>query len=98
MTQKQKILNILRQEGSKGLNSYEWRHIALQLPTRIFELKQAGYLITEKTNHDRSVNYFLIQEPTAATAPQKPNYEEMYNFTNDGRAVLREEPKQEVLW
>jgi len=98
MTQKQKILNILRQEGSKGLNSYEWRHIALQLPTRIFELKQAGYLITEKTNPDRSVNYLLIQEPKQATVSQKPNYEEMYNFTSDGRAIPKEEPKQEVLW
>lgn len=61
MTQKQKILKLLK-DNPKGINSYGVaRDLALQLPTRVWELKQMGYNITSVTKDDKSVDYVLLE-------------------------------------
>ena len=63
LTQKQRILKLL-QENPAGINSYGIaRELALQLPTRIWELKAKGYDITSITKEDKSVDYILNAEP-----------------------------------
>ena len=63
MTQHQRILLILRDAGSAGMNSYTWRMKFIQLPVRIKELKEKGYGIVSQTNKNRSVNYILTFDP-----------------------------------
>lgn len=58
------ILQILRQSGKAGMNSYTWRMKFIQLPVRIKELKEKGFLITKRENANRSVDYILIMEPS----------------------------------
>lgn len=57
--QQTKILQILRDCGETGMNSYTYRMQFIQLPARIKELKDKGYYITSHTNKNRSVNYIL---------------------------------------
>lgn len=71
MTQIKRILKILSKKGSEGMNSYQYRMEFIQLPARIWDLKQFGHQIIEKTNPDRSVNYILTSE---ATKPIPPEY------------------------
>lgn len=62
-TQKERILSLLK-ENPAGINSYGVaRDLALQLPTRVWELKQLGYDITSITKSDKSVDYILNYEP-----------------------------------
>ena len=62
-TQKQKILNLL-QENPAGINSFGVaRDLALQLPTRIYELREKGYNILSINKSDNSVDYVLQGEP-----------------------------------
>ena len=96
MTQKAKILQLLKDASTKGVNSYGVaRDIALQLPTRIYELKQQGYIIKSRQNDDKSVTYFLFHEPStphpeAPTMPvDAPKAPEPDMFTrHDDRATL----------
>ena len=71
MSQKEKLLALLRQAGPQGVNSFGIaRDLALQLPVRIKELKEAGYFITTRQRSNRSVDYILIPSSTdPATAP-----------------------------
>lgn len=63
LTQQDKILNLLR-EHPAGVNSFGLaRDIALQLPTRIKELKIKGYQIVSISKPDNSVDYVLQGEP-----------------------------------
>lgn len=63
LTQKQKILALL-QENPAGINSFGVaREIALQLPTRILELRRAGHDITSIGKDDGSVDYVLQNSP-----------------------------------
>lgn len=67
LTQKERILNLL-QENPAGINSFGVaREIALQLPTRILELRRAGHTITSIGKDDGSVDYIL----SGAAASQK---------------------------
>lgn len=62
-TQKEKILNLLR-ENPAGINSFGVaRDLALQLPTRIWELRQKGYQIISINKQDGSVDYVLQEIP-----------------------------------
>lgn len=59
-TQKEKILKLLTEAGSTGINSFGVaRDLALQLPTRIWELKQQDYEILSIDKEDGSVDYVL---------------------------------------
>lgn len=59
-TQKEKILRLLTEAGQTGINSFGIaRDLALQLPTRIFELREQGYEIISIDQPDGSVNYVL---------------------------------------
>ena len=63
ITQKERILKLLK-ENPAGINSFGVaRDLALQLPTRIFELKQKGYLIVSISKDDGSVDYILQASP-----------------------------------
>lgn len=68
--QQQEIVQILKQRGTSGMNSYEWRMRFIQLPVRIKELKSMGYLITTEKKKNRSVNYILIEEPKTLLEPR----------------------------
>lgn len=68
MTQQDKILQLLKQAGSRGINSYGFgRKIALQLPRVMNDLRKAGYLWTTRHHKNRSVDYVLISEPEIKT-------------------------------
>lgn len=63
LTQQEKILKLL-QENPAGINSFGIaRDLALQLPTRIFELKRKGYEIVSTPKNDGSVDYTLQGQP-----------------------------------
>ena len=63
LTQQEKILKLL-QENPAGINSFGVaREIALQLPTRIKELKAKGYEILSLRKPDASVDYILQGSP-----------------------------------
>lgn len=64
MTQQNKILLLLKQAGTKGINSYGvGRQIALQLPRVMNDLKKAGHLWTTRRHRDASVDYILLSSP-----------------------------------
>ena len=94
MTQKLKILNALQQAGREGINSYTAREQlqVIQLPTRVFELKQEGHLIVERHNLDKSVNYILLNSPKTPIRPSQPVFILVGN-----RAIVKEEPVQLCL-
>ena len=80
MTQEGRVLQALRQARTEGINSYTAReelHI-IQLPARVWGLKAKGHLITERTNPDKSVTYFLISSPVV-----KPVLEPIGHFCGD---------------
>ena len=54
------------------MNSYAWRTKYVQLPARIWGLKQAGYLIATRRNKNGSVDYLLAGEPDTRTIQQAP--------------------------
>lgn len=63
-TQRQRILELLKQRGSLGVNSYEltYKYSIKQAPTRIYELKKLGHKISSSFLKDRSVQYTLDKE------------------------------------
>lgn len=75
-TQKEKILQLL-QENPAGINSFGVaREIALQLPTRILELKRKDYDITSIHKEDGSVDYILnILNMAGTSNPSKARFE-----------------------
>lgn len=63
ISQKEKILKLLR-DNPAGINSYGVaRDLSLQLPARVWDLKQAGYQITSINKSDGSVDYVLQGQP-----------------------------------
>jgi len=46
--QQSEILQVLKGSGVRGMNSYQWRMKYIQLPVRVKELKEKGYLITTR--------------------------------------------------
>lgn|SRR3990167_1475410 len=96
MTQKDRILNLLRKSGNKGISSFgQAREIALQLPTRIFELKQAGYNISSIEQKEGSTQYILLNEPQKKDQEQVREKKEYFYIGNV--AYLKREPEQGVL-
>lgn len=64
-TQRQKVLDLLKESGNQGVNSYDltYIHSIKQAPTRIKELRESGYVITSTTLSNRSVQYRLDSIP-----------------------------------
>lgn len=96
MTQHEKILEILKASGSKGMNSYEYRMQFIQLPVRIKELKEQGYLITTRTNKNRSVDYILMKAPRIAKKAVEITEEYVWDYSEStAREVLKSSLKPE---
>lgn len=95
-TQQQILLSQLKQ-GS--VNSYfaTYSLRIKQAPTRIKELKEAGYQIISKPNKDRSVDWRLVGSPVVKEVVKPKNDYSNYVFSKDGRAYIPDPPKQEVL-
>lgn len=64
-TQRLKVLQLLQEHKSAGVNSYDLTYVysIKQAPTRIKELKEEGYVITSQTLANRSVQYILNGAP-----------------------------------
>lgn len=87
LTQREKILKLL-QENPAGINSFGIaRDLALQLPTRVFELKRKGYDITSLPKPDGSVDYILNASPIEDL---KPDYTKANFIVENGiyKAVI----------
>lgn len=95
-TQREKVLELLKQAGRQGINSFSERATALQLPTRIFELKKEGYLITTRRHKDASVDYILMGGPRMPV--ETPEKEEMVEvtYTKDGYDYIKFVPKSQL--
>lgn len=63
-TQQARILQLLRETGEKGLNSYDltYTYYIKQAPTRINELREQGFKITSHLRPNRSVQYILHEK------------------------------------
>jgi len=98
--QRQRILELLRQSGNDGVNSYDltFKFGVKQAPTRIRELKDEGLIIKSRRRRDKSVDYILLGEMGGSTVttqpeiqPQKPWEEELVRVEKNGRVFW--EPK-----
>lgn len=101
MTQREEILQILRECGKSGMNSYQWRSRFIQLPVRILELKRMGNTIIAKLRKNKSVDYILIKETHRVLKKGHPVIETdvriAYHFI-DGVAIPYDiKPKQETF-
>ena len=95
MTQREKILGLLRRAGSLGVNSYGFaREIALQLPVRIKELQEEGHSILHRREKDKSMTYILLREKALESQP-----ESKFTWIYEGDTARRVpiESKQEQL-
>lgn len=95
-TQRQHVLELLKDAGMIGVNSYEltYRYGIKQAPTRIKELRDEGYSIISKPLPNRSVQYILnaepsnnVTEPKAEIPPWMKQYEK---YEKDGKTYWRE--------
>lgn len=61
-TQKQKLLRLLNERGSKGVGSFERVNLyMLQMPVRVMELRRKGYnIISKPIEHSKEVKYILV--------------------------------------
>ena len=76
-TQRQKILALLKQMGSAGVNSHDLTYLysVKQAPTRIKELRNLGFNIySSKVKSNRSVQYILIEGSTTPKQISHPIY------------------------
>ena len=96
--QQEKILQLLRHMGHRGVNSFDltYIHSIKQAPTRIKELKEQGYSIVSRPGKNKSVTYILLNSPASnrTTEPQnQPWQEELVPVTKNGY-IFWEKPKQ----
>jgi hypothetical protein len=91
MTQHQEILQILKQTGKTGMNSWLYRRQFIQLPVRIKELKEKGYLIVSQRNEDTSVNYILLSVSKPIVVSEKPQMIDV-PYKKDGYEYLGKVP------
>lgn len=61
--QREKILNMLREAGEKGILNTEFNQIYVRWDARIRELYQEGYIIKAELLGNGIYNYTLISEP-----------------------------------
>lgn len=64
-TQRNKVLDLLLEAGTRGVNSHDLTYIfsIKQAPTRVKELREAGYNIVSETLPNKSVQYVLDGVP-----------------------------------
>ncbi len=77
-TNHQQIIQLLKRTGSVGISGYDltYKYGIKQAPTRIFELKEKGYLIQTKP-FGKTVMYYLVGEVNRQTSNRatKPAYQ-----------------------
>lgn len=96
-TQREKVLEYLTTHP-EGLNSFDATYklgLGKQTPSRIKELREAGYKIRSIQKRNRSVNWVLGSD--SALRIQSPSLEDQYDFLPSGIAVLKVAPRQESL-
>lgn len=98
-TQQMQVLELLQTQGEYGVNSYDltYKYGIKQAPTRIKELRQAGYTITSRANKNRSVNYILVDHLKSVPQRTTVSQTKQWAFTPDGRAYQITAPQQEAL-
>lgn len=80
-TQKERILDLLTEAGEKGINSFGVaRDLSLQLPARVWELRQLGHEIVSVDKPDGSVDYILYGN----TEKHEPEF-----YKKDGKFYVR---------
>ncbi|MGM7720645.1 hypothetical protein [Metabacillus sp. Hm71] len=67
-TQREQILNKLRDAGDKGVTNTELLEIAIRYTARLHELYQQGYIIETVSINDGVYNYILKGEPEGETS------------------------------
>jgi hypothetical protein len=103
-TQEDKLLDLLINNGNKGVNSYyaTFTMRIKQAPARIKGLKKRGMLIVSRNKADRSVDWILISIPTRLQKQDQPTFEPkgIWDFSS-GNAVWKSQeelkPRQEAL-
>ena len=71
-TQRERIVELLKERGELGATNAELSRIALCYQTRVFELVEQGYEIKLENLGKGLVKYVLVKEPDAPVAPRKP--------------------------
>ena len=97
MNQHQEILQILKQCGKSGMNSWLYRRKFIQLPVRIKELKEKGYLIVSKRNEDTSVNYILLSKDQTKEQEVQNDYIWIFEGNVAKRVLKSDINKQQSL-
>jgi hypothetical protein len=70
-SQREQIYSLLKERAGQWVPAYELARLALQYGTRVFELRQAGAVISNKTEHHRGqiLSWFRLELPPTLTRP-----------------------------
>jgi len=84
-TQQDKVLQLLKASGSRGVNSYDltYLHAIKQAPTRISELKEQNHRIFSRTEKNRSVTYILQSNFVPTTKNKETDEEYVWIYEGD---------------
>jgi len=99
-TQQDKVLQLLKASGSRGVNSYDltYLHAIKQAPTRISELKEQNHRIFSRTEKNRSVTYILQSNFVPTTKNKETDEEYVWIYEeNSARRVSRSQMKPTQL-
>lgn len=100
-TQQEKVLLLLKNAGSRGVNSWDltYLHAVKQAPTRVKELKEKGNKIFSRTEKNKSVTYILLQGPKipARGLKIKDEYVWVYEGFTAKQVLKSEVNRQEAL-
>lgn len=70
--QREKILNLLRNAGEKGITNKQFQDVCIRWDARVRELYQQGYVIKNESLGNGLYKYILVFEPeTIAEKPKK---------------------------
>ncbi|PAD70565.1 hypothetical protein CHH83_01820 [Bacillus sp. 7586-K] len=71
-TQREKILNLLRNAADKGITNQQFQNVCIRWDARVRELYQQGYVIENESLGNGVYKYILVSEPeTIADKPKK---------------------------
>lgn len=86
--QREKILNLLRNAGEKGVTNKQFQDVFIRWDARVRELYQMGYKIENEPLGNGIYNYKLISEPERVAKKPKKAIElliDKINNTYDGK-------------
>ena len=99
MTQNDELLELLKERGSIGVNSFEpFRNNHRQLPRMIDDLEKEDYFIEHNRQTNTSMTYVLVGFPKAEVI--KPKTEIIFYKDEQGHEMSKEVPinqQQELL-